>query len=105
MLNIGVDWIALSFVQRPDDIVEIQRLILEHNVKNGVAHRPHVMAKIEKPSCFEHDYLERIVDLCDGVRFVCFRHDDEGALIVSCFLSFCLLVSFNPALSHSTLVT
>jgi len=67
MLNIGVDWIALSFVQRPDDIVEIQRLILEHNVKNGVAHRPHVMAKIEKPSCFEHDYLERIVDLCDGI--------------------------------------
>jgi pyruvate kinase len=66
MLSIGVDWIALSFVQRPEDIVEITRLILDYNVKHGT-HRPHVMAKIEKPSCFEGDSLERIVELCDGI--------------------------------------
>lgn len=30
MLSIGVDWVALSFVQRPEDIVEIRRLILAH---------------------------------------------------------------------------
>jgi len=65
MLELGVDWIALSFVQRPDDIVEITRLILEHNPIN--AHRPHVMAKIEKPSCFEGDSLAGIVNLCDGI--------------------------------------
>ena len=48
MLNIGVDWVALSFVQRPEDIVEIKRLIMEHNPQSVI--RPHVMAKIEKPS-------------------------------------------------------
>ena len=48
MLSIGVDWIALSFVQRPADIVEIKRLILEYNPSN--AFPPHIMAKIEKPS-------------------------------------------------------
>lgn len=61
MLSIGVDWIALSFVQRPEDIVEISRLILEHNPTNVA--RPHVMAKIEKPSCFEGDSLRKIVEL------------------------------------------
>jgi len=65
MLSIGVDWIALSFVQRPEDIVEIQRLIWEYNPEG--AHRPHVMAKIEKPSCFDGDSLAKIVELCDGI--------------------------------------
>lgn len=65
MLSIGVDWIALSFVQRPEDIVEIKRLIMEYNPNN--AFPPHVMAKIEKPSCFYGDSLERIVELCDGI--------------------------------------
>ena len=31
MLSIGVDWVALSFVQRPEDIVEIKGLIMEYN--------------------------------------------------------------------------
>jgi len=65
MLDIGVDWVALSFVQRPEDIVEIKRLIMEHNPQN--AFPPHVMAKIEKPSCFEGDSLKHIVDLCEGI--------------------------------------
>jgi pyruvate kinase len=65
MLSIGVDWVALSFVQRPEDIVEIKRLIMAHNPNN--AFPPHVMAKIEKPSCFEGDNLEKIVELCDGI--------------------------------------
>ena len=30
MVEIGVDWIALSFVQRPEDLVEINKLIDEH---------------------------------------------------------------------------
>ena len=43
--NLGVDWIALSFVQRPDDVAEARKLI---------AGRAGVMAKIEKPSAL-HD--------------------------------------------------
>ena len=65
MLSIGVDWVALSFVQRPEDIVEIKRLIMSYNPQN--ANPPHIMAKIEKPSCFWDDNLEKIVDLCDGI--------------------------------------
>ena len=65
MLSIGVDWIALSFVQRPEDIVEIKRLVMSYNPSN--ANPPHIMAKIEKPSCFWDDNLEKIVELCDGI--------------------------------------
>jgi pyruvate kinase len=65
MLSIGVDWIALSFVQRPSDIVEIKKLINDYNPRNP--YPPHVMAKIEKPSCFFGDNLKEIVDLCDGI--------------------------------------
>mmetsp|Transcript_918 Transcript_918/g.836 ORF Transcript_918/g.836 Transcript_918/m.836 type:complete len:601 (-) Transcript_918:206-2008(-) len=65
MLGIGVDWVALSFVQRPADIEEIHALIDEKLPKG--AFKPAVMAKIEKPSCFEEDNLEKIVELCDGI--------------------------------------
>lgn len=65
MLSIGVDWVALSFVQRPEDIVEISRLIMDYNPQCIV--RPKIMAKIEKPSCFVGDSLEKIVELSDGI--------------------------------------
>lgn len=65
MLGIGVDWVALSFVQQPADIEEIHALIDTHLPED--AFRPAVMAKIEKPSCFVGDNLEKIVDLCDGI--------------------------------------
>jgi pyruvate kinase len=65
MLKIGVDWVALSFVQRPEDIVEINRLIDEKLPADGF--RPAIMAKIEKPSCFFGDNLKEIVALCDGI--------------------------------------
>jgi len=65
MLGIGVDWVALSFVQRPEDIEEIHELIDKH-LPAG-AFKPAVMAKIEKPSCFDGDSLENIVKLCDGI--------------------------------------
>ena len=67
MLKIGVDWVALSFVQTPADIEEIHALIDEHLAGNEEQFRPAVMAKIEKPSCFDGDNLERIVDLCQGI--------------------------------------
>ena len=55
-LELGVDWIALSFVQRPEDIIEAKKLV------DG---RAGVMAKLEKPSAIE--YLDEIVDLADAV--------------------------------------
>lgn len=65
MLKIGVDWVALSFVQRPADIEEI-RDIINAQVPEG-QFKPCIMAKIEKPSCFEGDYLEKIIELCNGI--------------------------------------
>ena len=55
-LSIGIDWIALSFVQRPEDI---------HELKAIVGNRAWVMAKLEKPSAI--DSLEAIVAGSDGV--------------------------------------
>jgi pyruvate kinase len=55
-LRLGVDWVALSFVQRPEDVAELRRL---------VEGRAAVLAKIEKPSALEE--LESILDLCDGL--------------------------------------
>lgn len=55
-LQLGVDWVALSFVQRPEDIVEARELI------QGKAF---LMAKIEKPSAVTH--LEEIAKLCDAI--------------------------------------
>lgn len=55
-LELGADWIALSFVQRPEDVAEARRLI---------AGRAAVMVKIEKPSAIEH--LDQIIDLSDGI--------------------------------------
>ena len=52
----GVDWIALSFVQRPEDLMEARRLI------GGKAA---LLAKIEKPAAI--DRLDEIVEQCDGV--------------------------------------
>ncbi|MBV8549640.1 MAG: pyruvate kinase [Alphaproteobacteria bacterium] len=55
-LDMGADWIALSFVQKPEDIQEAKRLV------NG---RAAVLAKLEKPSAIQ--YLNQIVELSDGV--------------------------------------
>ncbi|BAN47640.1 pyruvate kinase [Metapseudomonas resinovorans] len=55
-LELGVDWVALSFVQRPEDILEARELIKD---------RAFLMAKIEKPSAVVH--LEEIARLCDAI--------------------------------------
>ena len=55
-LSIGMDWIALSFVQRPEDIIELREI---------VGNRAWIMAKLEKPSAI--DSLEAIVASSDGV--------------------------------------
>ena len=55
-LELGIDWISLSFVQKVEDVVEVK------NIVNG---RALVMSKLEKPSAI--DDLEEIIKLSDGV--------------------------------------
>ncbi len=55
-LDLGVDWVALSFVQRPEDMAEARRL---------VAGRAALMAKIEKPAAI--DRLDEIIELSDAI--------------------------------------
>jgi pyruvate kinase len=55
-LDLGADWIALSFVQRPEDIAEARKLI---------AGRARIIAKLEKPSAIEH--LDQIIELSDAI--------------------------------------
>jgi pyruvate kinase len=55
-IELGFDWVALSFVQRPEDIAEARRL---------VAGRAAILAKVEKPSAIER--LDGIIELADAV--------------------------------------
>jgi len=55
-LSVGVDWVALSFVQRASDMAELRKL---------VQGRAAVLAKIEKPAALE--VLDEILDLCDAI--------------------------------------
>jgi pyruvate kinase len=55
-LGVGVDWVALSFVQRPEDVAELKKL---------VAGRAGVLAKIEKPKALSS--LDEILELADAL--------------------------------------
>jgi pyruvate kinase len=55
-LDLGVDWVAMSFVQRPEDVAELRKLI---------GGRAKVIAKLEKPAAIER--LEEITDLSDAI--------------------------------------
>ncbi|MBT5414129.1 MAG: pyruvate kinase, partial [Rhodospirillaceae bacterium] len=55
-LDLGVDWVGLSFVQRPEDLAEARKLI---------AGRAGLLAKLEKPTAIER--LDEIVELSDAV--------------------------------------
>ena len=55
-LDLGVDWVALSFVQQPNDLIMARDLVGE-KVK--------LIAKIEKPMAIQH--LHEIVELSDAV--------------------------------------
>jgi pyruvate kinase len=53
----GADWIALSFVQRPEDIAEARKLIGTRSTA--------ICAKIEKPQAVHR--IEEIIELADGI--------------------------------------
>ncbi len=55
-LDLGVDWIALSFVQRSEDVAEARKMI---------GGRAGLISKIEKPGAIEH--LDDIIELSDGI--------------------------------------
>ena len=55
-LELGADWIALSFVQRPEDVTEARDII---------GKRAAIVSKLEKPSAV--DRLDEIVALSDAV--------------------------------------
>ena len=55
-LNEGVDWIAVSFVQRADDIAEVKKI---------VRGRAAVLAKIEKPQAIAR--LDEIMEISDAL--------------------------------------
>ncbi|NTI26932.1 pyruvate kinase [Agrobacterium rhizogenes] len=55
-LELGVDWVALSFVQRAQDMIEARSL---------VGDRAGLIAKIEKPSALDH--IDDIIRLSDGI--------------------------------------
>ncbi len=54
--RLGVDWLALSFVQRPEDVIEARRL---------AAGRAAILAKIEKPAAVKA--FDAILDACDAI--------------------------------------
>jgi pyruvate kinase len=55
-LELGVDWVACSFVQRPEDMHELRKL---------VGTKAAIMAKIEKPLAIE--WLDGIIAASDGI--------------------------------------
>ncbi len=55
-LDLGVDWVAQSFVQRPEDVAELRKL---------VAGRAAVMVKLEKPAAV--DRLDEVIELADAL--------------------------------------
>ena len=55
-LQLGVDWVAVSFVQRPEDLQEVRAV---------VGDRAAIMAKLEKPAAIER--LDEIVAQSDAV--------------------------------------
>jgi pyruvate kinase len=55
-LALGVDWVALSFVQRADDVAELRKL---------TRGRAAILSKIEKPKAIEQ--LDAILELSDAV--------------------------------------
>jgi pyruvate kinase len=55
-LDAGIDWVALSFIQRPEDIAEAKKL---------TGQRASVMAKIEKPQAVVR--LAEILDVADAL--------------------------------------
>lgn len=61
ILDCGVDWVALSFIQHPEAITALRARLQAHPKGQATA----LMAKLEKPGAIEH--LDAIIEAADGV--------------------------------------
>lgn len=59
-ISLNVDWIALSFVRTPQDIIQLKNLIQEET-----DYKIPVIAKIEKPEAVAN--IDDLIPLCDGI--------------------------------------
>jgi pyruvate kinase len=59
MIDIGVDWVAMSFVRRAEDVTEVQDLIRSHGGQQPL------VSKLERPEAV--DNLEEIVAVTDAI--------------------------------------
>jgi pyruvate kinase len=59
VLECDIQWIALSFVRRADDLKELRGIINYHNKD------VRIIAKIERPEALEE--IDGIIDACDGI--------------------------------------
>jgi pyruvate kinase len=58
-LKLGVDYVALSFVRRASDVLELREIV------NGMKSGAQIISKIEKPEAL--DNIEAILDVTDGI--------------------------------------
>ena len=56
-LGLGIDWLALSFVQRPEDVAEARDLLGDQRVS--------IMVKVEKPAAVKR--FDDILEIADGI--------------------------------------
>ncbi|MEO6893107.1 MAG: pyruvate kinase [Ktedonobacteraceae bacterium] len=66
----GVDYVALSFVRKPEDVLEAQQLIQQYQTaRSRGGKQPHavtpLIVKLEKPEAIER--LDEILDVADGI--------------------------------------
>lgn len=55
-----VDWLALSFVRTPEDLLDLQEIVKQHS-----EHKIPIVAKIEKPEAVKN--INKLVAYCDGL--------------------------------------
>ncbi len=59
-IKLEVDWIALSFVRTPEDLIQLQNLIKENST-----YKIPIIAKIEKPEAVAN--IDKLTPLCDAL--------------------------------------
>ncbi len=59
-ISLDVDWIALSFVRTPEDLIQLQDIIKKHS-----SYKIPIIAKIEKPEAVAN--IDRLTPHCDAL--------------------------------------
>ncbi len=59
-IKMKVDWIALSFVRTPEDLIQLQKLIKKHST-----YKIPIIAKIEKPEAVAN--IDKLTSHCDAL--------------------------------------